>query len=128
MLKINMLRMALMNQAQTVSGMRGRVMPLARRSSVVTMKLSEVSSAAKQKSATLAVQIVKPALGSNKKGGGDAGEGGRRGPKGKQIQHREGHFASANLQRQEIVAEAGLRRGSEHQEDHQRAMEQVRAA
>ena len=63
MLKINMPRMALMNQAQTVTGMRGSVMPLARRSSVVTVKLIEVSSAAKQKSATLAVQIVKPAPG-----------------------------------------------------------------
>src|SRR5271155_560002 len=63
MLKINTLRMALMNQAQTVRGMRGKVMPLARKSSVVTVKLSAVSSAARQKSATLAVQNVSPAAG-----------------------------------------------------------------
>ena len=59
----------------------------------------------------------------NKKGGGDAGEGGHRGPKGKQIDYREGHFASANLEGQEIVAEACLRRGGEHEENHQRAVE-----
>src|SRR5580704_13698179 len=67
MLKINMLRMALINQAQTVSGMRGNVRPFARRSTVVTVKLIAVSKAAKQKSATLAVQSVTPASGRTKK-------------------------------------------------------------
>src|SRR5689334_18669644 len=67
MLKINMLRMALMNQAQTVSGMRGRVMPLARRSRTLTAKLIDVRSAARQKRETLAVQRVNPALTEMKK-------------------------------------------------------------
>src|SRR5260370_35742999 len=58
MLKINAPRMALMNQAQTVSGRRGRVMPGARRSMVVTLKLSALSRAAAQKMATLTIQSV----------------------------------------------------------------------
>src|SRR5881275_1029284 len=58
MLKIKAPRMALMNQAQTVSGNRGRVMPGARRSMVVTLKLSALSSDAAQKMATLTIQSV----------------------------------------------------------------------
>src|SRR5216683_8413776 len=58
MLKINKPRMALMNQAQTVRGSRGRVMPWARRSMVVTLKLSALSSDAAQKMATLTIQSV----------------------------------------------------------------------
>src|SRR6266404_1197259 len=58
MLKINAPRMALMNQAQTVSGNRGRVMPGARRSMVVTLKLSALRRDAAQKMATLTIQRV----------------------------------------------------------------------
>src|ERR1700730_10632302 len=58
MLKINMPRMALMTQAQTVNGSRGRVMPLARRSMVVTLKLSALRRDAAQKIATLTIHSV----------------------------------------------------------------------
>src|SRR6266446_815509 len=57
-LKISMPRMALMNQAQTVKGRRGRVMPWARRSMVVTLKLSALRRDAAQKMATLTIQSV----------------------------------------------------------------------
>src|ERR1700730_10641511 len=67
MLKINKLRMALMNQAQTVIGSRGRVIPFARRSMVVTLKLRALARAAVQKSATLAIQRVMPDCGARKK-------------------------------------------------------------
>src|SRR6266567_9579059 len=66
MLKINAPRMALMNQAQTVSGRRGRVMPLARRSMVVTLKLSALKRDAAQKMATLTIQSVIPDWGEIK--------------------------------------------------------------
>src|SRR5260370_39728491 len=55
MLKINKPRMALMNQAQTVSGNRGSVMPGARRSEAVTLKLSALRRDAAQKMATLTI-------------------------------------------------------------------------
>src|SRR5205814_1340520 len=58
MLKIKAPRMALMNQAQTVSGNRGRVMPGARRSMVVTLKLSALSRDVAQKMAMLTIQSV----------------------------------------------------------------------
>ena len=64
MLKINVLRIPLMNQAQTVSGSRGRVMPRARRSMVVTLKLMPLQREAREKSATLAVQRVMPVSGA----------------------------------------------------------------
>src|SRR6266849_4394003 len=60
MLKISMPRMALMNQAQTVSGNRGRVIAGARRSMAVTLKLSALRSDAAQKMATLTIQSVIP--------------------------------------------------------------------
>src|SRR5258708_27034977 len=66
MLKINAPRMALMNQAQTVSGRRGRVMPRARRSMVVTLKLSALSRDAAQKIATLTIQSVMAGRGGMK--------------------------------------------------------------
>src|ERR1700719_594196 len=66
MLKINMPRMALMNQAQAVNGSRGRVMPLARRSIVVTLKLSALRRDAAQKMATLTIQSVIPDGGETK--------------------------------------------------------------
>src|SRR6266702_8672643 len=66
MLKINEPRMALMNQAQTVKERRGRVMPGARRSMVVTLKLSALSRDAAQKMATLTIQRVMPNGGERK--------------------------------------------------------------
>src|SRR5260370_32620419 len=66
MLKINMPRMALMSEAQTVTGSRGRVMPLARRSIVVTLKLSALRRDAAQKMATLTIQSVIPDWGEIK--------------------------------------------------------------
>src|SRR5260370_35927259 len=67
MLKISAPRMALMNQAQTVSGRRGRVMPGARRSIVVTLKLSAFKRDATQKMATLTIQSVMAGRGGMKK-------------------------------------------------------------
>jgi hypothetical protein len=58
MLKISMPKMALRNQAQTVKGRRGSVMPWARRSMVVTLKLSALQSDAAQKMATLTIHSV----------------------------------------------------------------------
>src|SRR6266481_7405604 len=60
MLKINMPRMALMNHAHTVTGIRGSDIPLARRSMVVTLKLSALRREAAQKMATLTIQSVIP--------------------------------------------------------------------
>src|SRR5258708_6767233 len=68
MLKINKLKMALMNQAQTVMGRRGRVIPFARKSMVVTLKLRAFASPAAQKRAMLAIQTVMPTWGARKKG------------------------------------------------------------
>src|SRR3990172_101635 len=55
------LRMAVISQAHTVSGMRDKVMPLARRSRVVVMKFSAPSSAAMQKIPTPTTHSVCPA-------------------------------------------------------------------
>src|SRR5260370_31232540 len=66
MLKISKPRMALMNQAQTVSGSRGRVIPRARKSMVVTLKLSALSSEAAQKTLTLTIQSVMAGCGDMK--------------------------------------------------------------
>ncbi len=55
-----------MNQAQTVTGSRGNVMPLARKSIVVTTKLSALSAAATQNTATDASQSVRPVSGGQK--------------------------------------------------------------
>src|SRR5215467_13344207 len=60
MLKIRRLRIALTNQAHTVSGSRGRVIPRARKSRVVTVKFSAVQSEAPQKTDTLTIQNVIP--------------------------------------------------------------------
>src|SRR6266851_7938182 len=60
MLKISMPRIALMNQAHTVKGSRGRVIPWARKSMVVTLKLSALRRDAEQKIATLTSQSVIP--------------------------------------------------------------------
>src|ERR1700738_4138326 len=67
MLKINKLRMALINQAQTVMGRRGKVMPWARMSIVVTLKLRALASAAAQNSAMAAIHTVKPVSGGRRK-------------------------------------------------------------
>src|SRR5271163_6495 len=67
MLKISKLRMALRNQAHTVIGRRGRVIPLARRSIVVTAKLRAVARAAIQKTAAAMSQRVMPESSGRKK-------------------------------------------------------------
>src|SRR6266851_3066826 len=66
MLKISIPRMALMNQAHTVKGSRGRVIPLARKSMVVTLKFSALRREAAQKMATLTIQSVIPGWGELK--------------------------------------------------------------
>src|SRR2546429_4312006 len=66
MLKINMPRMALRNHAHTVTGIRGSDIPLARRSMVVTLKLSALRRDAAQKMATLTIQSVIPDWGEIK--------------------------------------------------------------
>ena len=53
-------RMAVMNQAQQVSGMRISVMPLARMSSVVVMKFNALINAPMQKSAMLMIHRSAP--------------------------------------------------------------------
>jgi len=62
-------------------------------------------------------------IGLNEKRRGDADDRDDGGPKRKKIERRESHFAGANLERQEVVAEAGLWRGGKNQENHQRAVE-----
>ncbi len=60
MLKINKLRIALMNHAQTVIGILGSVMPSVRRSMVVTVKFSALNSAASEKTEALMSQRFMP--------------------------------------------------------------------
>ncbi len=52
-----------------------------------------------------------------------AEERGNRSPERKEVQRGEGHFACADLQRKEIVSEAGLGRRGKHQKNHQRTVE-----
>ncbi len=66
MLKISMLRMALMNHAQTVTGNRVSVIPLARRSITVTLKLMATSSEPRQNIATLTSHNFIPSAGARK--------------------------------------------------------------
>src|SRR5208283_641578 len=66
-LKISMLRMALMNQAHTVTGMRGRVIPFARISIVVVVKFKELNNAAREKTAALASHRLIPLFNGKKK-------------------------------------------------------------
>src|SRR5580700_3018107 len=56
----------------------------------------------------------------NEKSCSHASERGDCGPKGKQIQRGKRHFSGADFERQEIIAEPGLRRCGEYQENHQR--------
>ena len=124
MLKINKLRMALRNQAQTVTGRRGRVMPVARRSMVVTLKFRALARAAAQKSATLTIQRVMPACGTRKKAVVISKKRGYGEPKREQVKRGEGHVSRADLDGQEVVAEPGLWRSGQNHEHHQRAVEQ----
>ena len=55
-----------MNQAHTVKGSRGSVMPLTRRSMVVTLKLSALRRDAAQKRATPTIQSAIPDCGEIK--------------------------------------------------------------
>src|ERR1700730_12198013 len=65
-LKISRLRMALISQAQTVTGRRGIVRPLARSSMVVMVKFSALNREARENTAALASQIFKPVLAGRK--------------------------------------------------------------
>ena len=44
------------------------------------------------------------------------------GPEGQHVQHREGHVLRADLDGQEVVAEAALGRRGQHEEDHDGAV------
>src|SRR5713226_6828033 len=66
MLNIKDPRIPVRNQAHTVSGIRGKVMPLVRRSMAVTLKFNALNSDATQKSATLTTHSVKPNSGCRK--------------------------------------------------------------
>jgi hypothetical protein len=55
-----MLKIALMNHAQTVTGIRGKVIPGARSSIVVVVKFSALNSPARQKTDALATHTFKP--------------------------------------------------------------------
>jgi hypothetical protein len=66
MLKISPPRIVLMNQAQTVKGKRGRVMPWARRSITVMVKMRALSRDAAQKMPTLTIQRVMAGWGGKK--------------------------------------------------------------
>src|ERR1700722_17157135 len=65
--KMRRLKTALMNQAQTVIGIRGKVMPFVRRSMVVTTKLRAFNVAATQNTRTEASHSVRPVSGAQKK-------------------------------------------------------------
>src|ERR1044072_4033286 len=45
-----------------------------------------------------------------------------RSPEREHVEDREGHVVRADLNREEVVAEAALRRGREHEEDHHRCV------
>jgi len=94
-----------MNQAQTVERGDGEI------------ERGEQSSEAEERSAGGPDRQAR--IGTHKKGRGHASKRGHGGPKRKQIHGGERHLARADLQRQEIVAEPCLRRGGEHQENHQ---------
>src|ERR1700676_3809973 len=65
-LKINRLRMALISQAQTVMGRRGRVRPGARSSMVVMVKFNALKRAEREKIAALMSQMFSPVLAGRK--------------------------------------------------------------
>ena len=67
MLKMSMPRMALTSQAHTVKGIRGSVIPFARKSIAVTEKIIALQRAAARKRPTLTIQIVIPCCGPVKK-------------------------------------------------------------
>ena len=66
MLKISKLKIALINHAHTVRGIRGSVMPVVREWITVTQKFSAVRRAAPQNSATLAIHKTTPVAGGRK--------------------------------------------------------------
>ena len=122
------------SQAHTVSGMRPSVIPLARRSTVVVMKFSAPNSDAMQKIARPITHSVWPAPSpgpvicperAQRRIRGPAGDGratgdkkcrnqhhqrNERRPEGQHVEDRKGHVLGANLNRQHVIAEAGLRR------------------
>ena len=125
--------------------MRIRVMPLARRSSMVVMKFSAPISDATQKIAMLMIHRSAPscspgpALGKRaqrrvagpavqRRAAGDEERGehdherDERGPERKHVQDRERHVLRADLDRQEVIAESALRRRGQHEEHHDGAV------
>ena len=144
--KASSARMAVVNHAHTVSGIRSSDMPRARRLRVVVRKFRAVSSEATQKIAMLITHSVCPvpnpgpatcpsgaqrgvgrptrdrgAAGGKQRGHHD-GEGNERDPEREHVEHGEGHVARAHLDGQKVVAEARQRRGGQHEEDHDGAV------
>ena len=139
-------RIAVTSQVQQVSGMRIRVIPLQRRSTVVAMKLMAPIREAPQKIAMLRIHrfwpmpspgpVTRPAplkrrvRGPSRQGRAAFDEEGRhhhdqseeRGPERHHVQHRKRHVFGADLDRQEIVAEAALRHRGQHEEHHDGAV------
>ena len=125
--------MAVTSQVQQVSGMRIRVMPLRAGRPVVAMKLIAPISEAPQKTAMLRIQSVcpmpcpGPAMRPTALSGGYAvqpasgappcdeerrqhdDEREERGPERQHVEDRKRHVLGADLERQEVVAEAALR-------------------
>ena len=58
----------------------------------------------------------------DEKGGGHADKRGSSGVKGKEVEFGEGHFVGADLEREEVAAESGLRGNGEHEKHHERAV------
>ena len=135
-----------MNQAQTVSGRRIRLMPLQRMSSVVEMKFSEPSNCPTQK---MAMETAHSTWPGSLSGPGDLAKGAQRrvrrpsrkrrslGYEERCYRHHEGdeghperhhvevrkrHVFSAYLDRQEVIAETREGSRGQHKEDHDGAV------
>src|SRR5208282_3489800 len=125
-------RMAVMNQDQQVRGMRIMLMPLARMSSVVVMKLRAPMSDAMQKTAMLMIHrsAPRPSPGPDvkrrsthyKKGCQHHYIGSEGRPEREHVEDGERHVGRADLYGQEIVSEATLGRGSQHEKHHDGAV------
>ena len=134
-----------MNQDHTVNGIRIIVIPLARRSSVVVMKLRAPISDARQKMAMLVIHKSAPIVhrvrligpcaqrrvagppmqgraARHEEGREDHDEADKGRPERQHVQDRECHVRRADLNGQEIVAETALRRRGQHEEHHDRAV------
>ena len=113
-----------MNQAQTVTGIRVRVMPSVRKSTVVVTKLIALRSAASEKIEALMSHDIDAGVQGKKKRCGHANQRGKGHPKGKPIERGKSHLSRANLQREQVVAKAHLRGSRQNKKNHQRAVQQ----